>query len=242
MGQGNGRVKLCVLCLLFVAVSVSVVARPQPDYTLWGKAYVNGVPLTQKHTGYIIRLEVDGTELVRYAMGSIPSYGDHYVLKIPMNDDPSCAHKGHAGDSAHIFINETAVDETPVVLGGYGKTVQKDLHATFPVHESGIDVSPAELDFGEVFIGSFSSLSLLISNTGSADLRITSIELGEDSSKNFLITSFPAYMTLVPGDSACVELSYYPLEEREDKGTLEIVIEDEEISGIKVTIFGSGTY
>ncbi len=242
MGHGNRRAKVCVLCLLFVAVSVSVIARPQPDYTLWGKAYVNGVSLTQKHTGNVIRVEVDGTELVRYAMGSVPSYGDHYVLKIPMDDDPSCTHKGHAGDIARIFINDSAVDETPVLLGGYGKTVQQDLHATFLMHEPGLDVSPAELDFGEVFIGSFSSLSLRISNTGNADLYITSIELGEDCSGDFLITSLPAYMTLIPGDAACVELSYYPLEEGEDRGILAIVTDEEEISGIKVPIFGAGIY
>jgi hypothetical protein len=242
MGHGNKRVKLCVLSLLFVAVSVSVIARPQPDYTLWGTAYVNGVPLTQKHTGYVIRVEVDGTELVRYTMGSVQSYGDHYVLKVPMDDDPSCTQKGHAGDIAHIFINDSAVDDLPAVLGGYGKTVQRDLHATILVHETGLDVSPAALDFGEVFIGSFSSLSLRISNTGSADLCITSIELGEGCSGDFLITSLPAYMTLKPGDAVCVELSYYPLEEGGDRGTLEIVTDDEEISGIKVPISGAGIY
>jgi len=242
MGHGKMCVKLCVLSLLFVAATVSVIARPQPDFTLWGTAYVNRVALTQKHTGYVIRVEVDGIELVRYTMGSVPTFGDHYVLKVPMDDDPSCTQKGHAGDIAHIFINDHAIDDQPLMLGDYGKTVRRDLNATFFVHEPGLDVSPAALDYGEVIIGSFSILSLHISNTGSADLCIMSIGLGEDCSGDFLLTSLPAYMYLIPGDEVCVEVGYYPLEEGEDRGTLEILIDDEKLSAVKVPLSGAGIY
>ena len=234
--------KLCVLSLLFIAGSMPVIARPQPDFTLWGTAYVNGVPLTQKHIGYVIRVEVDGTELVRYTMGSVLAYGDYYVLKVPMDDDPLRTQKGQPGDIAHIFINDNLIDDLPIMLGDYGKTVQRDLHASFLVHEPGLDVSPAALDYGEVIIGSYSSLSLHISNTGSADLCITRIVLGEDCSDDFLLASVPVYTMLIPGDEVCLEVSYYPLDEGEDRGMLEIVTNGEKMFVVKVPLSGAGIY
>ncbi|RLG90101.1 hypothetical protein DRO34_06205, partial [Candidatus Bathyarchaeota archaeon] len=166
--------------VLLLAGSTSVLAKPQPDFTFWGTAYVNGVPLTQTDTDYTITLEVDGIELVRYTMGDIPTYGDFYVLAVPMDDDPAVTNKGQAGDTAYIYINGNPVDENPLTLGSYGGTQQLNIHVT--IGEPEIDVTPMSLDYGDVFIGSSSSLSVTIANTGTADLEVTSIELGVGSS------------------------------------------------------------
>ncbi|RLC77666.1 MAG: hypothetical protein DRI61_11120, partial [Chloroflexi bacterium] len=144
--------------VLLLAGSTSVLAKPQPDFTFWGTAYVNGVPLTQTDTDYTITLEVDGIELVRYTMGDIPTYGDFYVLAVPMDDDPAVTNKGQAGDTAYIYINGNPVDENPLTLGSYGGTQQLNIHVT--IGEPEIDVTPMSLDYGDVFIGSSSSLSV----------------------------------------------------------------------------------
>jgi hypothetical protein len=119
-----------VLLLLFCAGSISAFARPQPDFTFYGTAYVNGTPLTQTDTGYTITLEADGIELVRYRMGDDPGYGDNYVLIVPMDDDPAVTTKGQEGDTAYVYINGVEVDESPLTLGDYGKTLPQDINAT----------------------------------------------------------------------------------------------------------------
>ena len=212
--------------LLFLTGTVSLIAKPQPDFTLWGTAFVNGVPLTQKHSEYTISVEVDGIELIRYPMGSVPAFGDYYVLKIPMDDDPVITSKGQPGDTARIFINGSEIDEPSFFLGNYGETVQQDIHAHLLVYKPDIDVTPAFLDYGEVLVGFYSSLLIRITNTGNADLDITRIGLREDSSTDFLITYGPTRAILIPGDSITLEVSYSPLEEGEDKGILEIGIDD----------------
>ena len=223
--------------LLFVTGTVPLIARPQPDFTLWGTAYVNGVPLTRKHSEYTISIEVNGRELARYTMGSVPAFGDYYVLKIPMDDDPALTSKGKTGDTARIFINGSEIDEPSFFLGNYGETVQQDIHVNLLVYKPEIDVTPQALDYGEVLVGSYSSLSIQITNTGNADLDIARIGLRENSSVDFLITYGPARTVLIPGDSITLEVSYYPLEEGEDRGTLEIGIYDTGEYGTE----GSGT-
>ncbi len=233
--------------LIFLTGNGLLIARPQPDFTIWGKANVNGVPLTRKHTGYTVSIEVNGRELASYPMGSVKAYGDFYVLKVPMDDDPVISDKGRPGDTARIFINGSEIDEPSFSLGNYGETERKNIHVNISVYQPEMHFTPQNLDYGEVFIGSSSTLSIRITNTGNADLDIIHVELGDESSPDFLITYAPARTVLVPGDSITLEVSYYPSEEGEDRGTLEIGSIDTDVSSTgesvaKVPLSGTGVY
>jgi len=226
--------------LLLLAGSISALAKPQPDFTFWGTAHVNGVPLTQSDTDHIITLEVDGIELVQYTMGDMAIYEDYYVLKVPMDDDPMVVDKGQAGDTAFVYINGNPVDENPLTLGNYGETVLQDIYATIAVLEPEIDVSPMSLDYGDVFISSSSSLSVTIANTGTADLDVTSIALGAGTSTDFAITSGPASVVVAPGANVTVEVTYSPLDEGTDSGTLVIDSNDTDEPVVTVSLSGNG--
>jgi len=240
------RIALSVF-LIFLTGNGLLIARPQPDFTLWGRAHVNGVPLTRKHSVYTISIEVKGRELASYPMGSVKAYGDFYVLKVPMDDDPVISDKGRPGDTARIFINGRESDEPSFSLGNYGETVREDIHVNISVYKPEMHFTPQNLDYGEVFVGSSSTLSIQITNTGNADLDITRLALGDESSPDFLITFSPVRTVLIPGDSVTVEVSYYPSEEGEDRGMLEISSTDNDVfstegSVVKVPLSGTGVY
>ena len=229
-----------IIQILLFAGGTFTYARPQPDFTLWGTAYVNGAALTHEDIGYNITLEVQGKELVRYRMGETPAYGDYYVLKIPMDDDPAVAGKGQPGDDAFIYINGNAVNESPLTLGKFGETVEKDIHASFIVFEPESHVYPAALDFGEVLTGSLSSLRLTISNTGTADLNVKNIGLIEGSSADFSIISGLSDMILIRGAEVTVEVVYSPSDEGADGGIVEIHVNDKTKPVIAVPLSGKG--
>ncbi len=118
-----------ILCfgLVFFCFNKPGYCMPQVDFTLYGRAMVEGKELTRSDTNYIITLEVDGVELVRYAMGSSASYEDFYVLKVPMDSDPQVSNKAYMGDTADVFINGHSISENPVAIGNPGDTVLLDI-------------------------------------------------------------------------------------------------------------------
>ena len=118
-----------ILCfgLVFFCFNKPGCCMPQVDFTLYGRAMVEGKELTRSDTNYIITLEVDGVELVRYAMGSSASYEDFYVLKVPMDSDPQVSNKAYMGDTADVFIDGQSISENPVAIGNPGDTVLLDI-------------------------------------------------------------------------------------------------------------------
>ena len=118
-----------ILCLglVFFCFNKPGYCMPQVDFTLYGRAMVEGKELTRSDTNYIITLEVDGVELVRYAMGSSASYEDFYVLKVPMDSDPQVSNKAYMGDTADVFIDGQSISENPVAIGNPGDTVLLDI-------------------------------------------------------------------------------------------------------------------
>ncbi|RLG90100.1 hypothetical protein DRO34_06200 [Candidatus Bathyarchaeota archaeon] len=118
-----------ILCfgLVFLCSDQVAFAMPQMDFTLYGRATVRGKALRSSDTNHIITLEVNGVELVRYIMGSSASYGDYYVLKVPMDSDPRVRDKAYRGDIAKVFINGRPISENPVTIGSPGETVLLDI-------------------------------------------------------------------------------------------------------------------
>lgn len=117
---------LAMSVLLVLLCSFPALATPEKSYSIGGKAYVNGVKLTQGDTDYTITLEVDGVEVVSYRMGDYPV--DFYTLLVPMDTDSTIPDKGFPGDKAYIYIDGTAIDEKPVHIGSYGQTSYLDIH------------------------------------------------------------------------------------------------------------------
>jgi|GEM_PF-1500815 len=235
------RVAVFILInLLLLTAGASVFAKPQPDFTFFGTASVNGVPLTQSDTDTTITLEVEGVELARYTMGDNPAAGDYYVLIVPMDDDPTVTNKGFPGDSALVYINDNPVDENPLTLGNFGQTLVQNIDATISGLEPEIDVSPVSRDYGDVSIGSSLSLSVTITNTGTANLDVSSIALGAGTSADFAITSAPASILLAPGANVTVQVTYSPSDEGTDSGTLVIGSNDSDEPTVTVSLSGNG--
>jgi hypothetical protein len=136
-------------------------------------------------------------------------------------------------DSGTLVIESDDSDEPTVTVSLSGNGV------TVAVPE--IDVVPLSLNYGDVFIGADSSLTVTITNTGSADLEVTGIDLGAGSSPEFTITSGPALpANIIPGDNVIVEVTYSPSDENDDSGTLVIESSDADEPEVTVSLIGSG--
>jgi hypothetical protein len=120
---------LGLVLMLFLYDSQPALSMPQMDFTIYGSARVGDKTLTRSDTDYVLTLEVNGRELVRYVMGSLPSFQDYYVLKVPMDSDPFVQDKAYMGDTAHIFVNGKPVSENPIIVGNPGETILLDISA-----------------------------------------------------------------------------------------------------------------
>lgn len=118
---------LCCVIMILTGDNPPALGMPQMDFTLYGKAIAADKMLTQNDTDYVLTLEINGIELARYVMGSLPSFQDNYVLKVPMDSDPGIPEKGYTGDMAHIFINGIPISENPITVGSPGETISLDI-------------------------------------------------------------------------------------------------------------------
>ncbi|RKY97838.1 MAG: Coagulation factor protein [Ignavibacteriae bacterium] len=85
----------------------------------------------------------------------------------------------------------------------FGKAFMVIDYASGPVPE--FDVTPASLDFGDVYFGSSSNLNVTVSNTGGADLIISSAAIAE---LDYTVT--PATATVLPGGSEVFTVTFTP--------------------------------
>jgi hypothetical protein len=112
---------------------------PERDYTIWGAAYVDGVPLSHSDTGYTISLKVNDEELASYTMGSEPANDDWYVLRVPMSLAERLSGTAQTGDTAYIYINSVLVVEAyqepghesiphSITVGNPAETIQMSIY------------------------------------------------------------------------------------------------------------------
>lgn len=126
-----------------------------------------------------------------------------------------------------------------------GETDPND-NSSFPEREPRIEVTPSLLDFGDVYVGGFSILTVTITNVGYADLTISGVQLTGTTSKDYTITSNPTPITLKPGEDIPVgekidvDISYTPEQIDSKSGTLEIFSNDPISSITPVALSGSG--
>ena len=103
-----------------------------------------------------------------------------------------------------------------------------------------IEVTPLALDFGAVVIGSSTSVSVETTNSGTAPLAVLFIDLGRETSTDFVVTSSDAPVNLPPGASVTTEVTYSPFDEAADTGTLVIVSDDADQPVVIVSLIGTG--
>lgn len=105
-----------------------------------------------------------------------------------------------------------------------------------------IDVSPAEYDFGEVELGTSSTVIITISNAGCGDLTVDSIEFAAGSSADFDIATVPSLPAVVAPDStlADVVITYTPSAAGLASAVLNIGSNDPDEPLVAVSLSGTG--
>ncbi len=93
-----------------------------------------------------------------------------------------------------------------------------------------IEVSPAEYDFGTIYIGCISPQPITISNLGNADLTVTGFEYitasnDLDIDENEAVNGELPWV-VAPGESKEVYIDYAPLDDYPDEGTLVVASDD----------------
>lgn len=134
-------------------------------------------------------------------------------------------------DEVAIWNRALSADEILAIFNAGGKCKVQD-----------IDVSPAEYDFVEVELDTSSTVIVTISNVGTGDLTVDSIEFAAGSSGDFSITSaleLPA--VVAPGGSlGDVEITYTPSAAGLAEAGLEIGSDDPDEPSVVVSLSGTG--
>lgn len=102
-----------------------------------------------------------------------------------------------------------------------------------------IALAPANLDFGAVLLGSTSSLSVQVRNTGSAPLSVTGISRCAGTSTAYT-WSPAAPFTVAAGQAATLEVTYAPVLAGMDTGCLAIASDDPANPSVNLGLSGSG--
>ena len=100
-----------------------------------------------------------------------------------------------------------------------------------------IGVAPASLDFGPVSVGLSAARTLTVSNTGTASLT-AALQRAAGTSAEFTVS--PATLSLAPGASALVTVTYAPSAAGADAGALSIGSNDPATPTLAVPLAGSG--
>ena len=147
------------------------------------------------------------------------------------------------GNSTTVTVTYTPVDMTPDT--GTVDIPSNDpdepiaylqLIGATPVPD--IDLNPTTLDFGQVEVGSYLSLSASITNVGGADLDLGELFL-DTITAEYTLTFDPSYTTLVPGDATSVEVTYSPVDGGTDTGVVEIPSNDPDEPIVYLNLTGS---
>jgi uncharacterized repeat protein (TIGR01451 family) len=107
-----------------------------------------------------------------------------------------------------------------------------------------ISVSPLEVDFGSVQVGSSSShQTVTVSNVGDADLHVCQIMIIDPDAIHFVIVAdYATGVSIAPGASADIILQFIPLSVGEKKATLRIISDGAHCwCGTLVSLKGTGT-
>ncbi len=176
-------------------------------------------------------LSVTSTSIVGDGDFTITSGGGSFTLSAGSNRTVTVRFSpGFAGAKSATFrISSNDPDENPVdvALSGTG------------VGQPEIDVSPSSRNYGSVAVGSSSSHTFVVSNTGSADLSVTSTSIVGDG--DFSITSGGGSFTLTPGSTRNVIARFAPGSAGSKSATLRLANNDSDEDPKDMSLSGSGT-
>ena len=104
---------------------------------------------------------------------------------------------------------------------------------------SNITVNPQALDFGEAFLDSMVVRDLVLRNTGSDTLIVTTME---SDTPEFSFTVTPENLYIAPGKSDTVSVIFIPDTKRSFAGNVTIFSSDPDIVKLQVPVKGTGIY
>ncbi len=138
-----------------------------------------------------------------------------------------------SGDASHattVIINSTDEDEAEVTVAVSG--------ASETQANPDIAVEPAELNFGRVNPGMPSTDTVTVSNSGSAPLTISGINVTGDNADEFMQSN--DCTTVAEGDSCAVDITFTPSTTGERGATLTIDSDDPDTGSLSVPLSGEG--
>lgn len=144
---------------------------------------------------------------------------------------------GHSA-TVQVTFTPTAVQAYPAALT---MTTNDPSHptVTIPMTGSGGQAAaawtPASLDFGTVETGATVSLSLTITNSGSATLHVTGITASPPE-----FTASPAQLTVPPGGSQTIQVTFIPAAAKSYTGNLDFQTDDPSHATVTVPMTGTG--
>lgn len=136
---------------------------------------------------------------------------------------------GAVTDCITLASNDPAMPTATLNLTGTGAP------AATPV----IAVSPNPLTFNTVTIGDASTLTATIRNTGTADLVVSNIALCAGTTAEFSFVQI-APVTIIPGGSADLSVTYAPTNVGADSGCLDISSNDPVTAITQLNLTGTG--
>src|SRR5208337_2556304 len=146
------------------------------------------------------------------------------------------------GGSFSVSVNPTsagAITGTLTMQGDGGSSpVVVNLSATGVTPEPQLSLSTTAVSFGSVSVGSTGSSSLIISNAGTADLRVSLLTL---SGADFGISGITTPTTISAGQNAPVTLTFKPTLAGAVSGSLTITSNDPTTPSAVVSLTGTGS-
>jgi Abnormal spindle-like microcephaly-assoc'd, ASPM-SPD-2-Hydin len=139
-----------------------------------------------------------------------------------------------------LRFDRTTNTTEPITTGGYMSVCQSALIVPGPPPIPDISVSPLIYDFGDVELGSTSTVLINISNEGDADLTVDDISLQSGLCEDFTVTPVTLPLVIPPEDTEDVEITYTPSEVGSCLGVLEIASDDPDEPVVEVELSGTG--
>ncbi len=139
--------------------------------------------------------------------------------------------------NAELFIDSDDANRArvAVALSGQGTALSGCGGGGTPTVD--IDVSPLSLDFGDIDIGIEQLLTVIVSNTGTADLELTALHTTNSS---FTVVSPSLPVILPTGSNQAITVAFNPTETGATSGELLVDSNDADETRIAVALNGQG--
>ncbi len=199
---------------------------------------------------------VDGYLIVAENFGRVRFYDPEDGSMIGNEIDVSSLYPGHgltalSADSNYIYVQFYSIGTNKAFAFGWDGTRQAAADVEFPGLGTPteaciapapdvpiLSADPAGIDFGSQMVGTGVSEGLTITNVGVANLTVSSISLSDAT--HYTLTAPGTPLTLIPGQSAALTISFTPQATGTITATLCIVSDSQDVAGTELTVGLSG--